>query len=73
MTVLTKDTAVDKLMHIPHQELIDLCQHMYIDQYGYKNSNMTNMSVPELVSWIITHYEFDVDKQALKTIVPFEE
>jgi hypothetical protein len=73
MTVLTKDTAANKLMHIQHQELIDLCQHMHIDQYGCKNSNMTNMSVPELLSWIFVHYEFDADKQALKTIIPFEE
>lgn len=73
MTILTKDTAVDKLMHIPQENLAELCYYSHKDQYGIKGIHLLDKSVPELVSWYITHYTFNEQYQCWETIIPFEE
>lgn len=59
----TKDTAVDKLVHMSHQELYELCYYAFNHQYGYKSTHMARFSRAELVSWYISHYDYDENKQ----------
>jgi hypothetical protein len=70
---LTQDTAVDSLMHADRKSLAEMCYYMHKDQYGIKDHHLMNKPVPELVSWIITHYTFNEQNQAWETIIPFEE
>lgn len=72
MTVLTKDTAVDRLMHIPQEELAEMCYYMHKDQYGVKGYHLMERSVPDLVSWIITHYSYNEHEHLWETKVPFD-
>lgn len=73
MTNLTKDQAIDHLMHLPQENLAEMCYYMHKDQYDVKGSYLLDKSVPELVSWIITHYSFNEEHQAWQTKIPFEE
>ena len=73
MTILTKDTAVDKLMHSSQVDIAEMCYYMHKDQYGSKGHHLLKKSVPELVSWIINHYSFNEKDQCWETIIPFEE
>ncbi len=73
MTILTKDTAVDRLMHIPQEKLAEMCYYMHKDQHGIKGHHLLEKSVPDLVSWIITHYSFNEKDQSWETIIPFEK
>ncbi len=73
MTILTKDQAIDALVHYPQQYLSELCYNAHKDQYGYKGRHLLDKSIPELVSWYITHYTFNEHCQRWETIIPFEE
>ena len=72
MTTLTKDTAVDKLMHISQVDLAEMCYYMHKDQYNVKGHHFLNNPVPDLVSWIITHYTYNEQEQCWESIVPFD-
>jgi len=71
--MLTKDQATDKLVHLGQKDLAELVYYSYKDQYGIKGHHLLSKSVPELVSWYITHYTFNEDIQCWETIIPFEE
>jgi hypothetical protein len=71
--MLTKDQAIDKLMHIPKEDLYELCYESHKDQYGISGTHMYQYTVPELVSWYIIHYIWNEQKQCFESAVPFEE
>ena len=68
----TKDTAIDKLVHMSHQVLYELCYYAHKDQYGYKGLHMATYSRAELVSWYLTHYNFNEKTQQWYSILPLE-
>lgn len=70
---MTKDEAIDRLMHSSQECLAESCYYMHKDQYGVKGTHLMNKTVPELVSWIIIHYTFNESNQCWETIIPFEE
>jgi hypothetical protein len=71
--MLTKDQAIDKLVHLGQKDLAELVYYAHKDQYGIKDHKHLSKSVPELVSWYITHYTFNETFQCWETIIPFEE
>ena len=73
MTYLTKDQAVDRLVHIPRDDLIELCYYAHKDQYGVKGRHLLDYSVPDLVSWYIVHYDWNEKGQYWESIQPFED
>lgn len=60
---LTKDTAVDKMMYCDRVSLRKLVQDEYQKIYGFRNLSFYKLTVPELVSWILYHYDFDETSQ----------
>jgi hypothetical protein len=72
MATMTRDTAIDRLMHIPQAKLYEICFYGHKDQYGTKGYHMSKYTVPELVSWFILHYNFNEAAQTWETIIPFE-
>jgi hypothetical protein len=68
----TKDTAIDGLMHMGKSSLAEICYYAHKDQYGTKGHHLLDKSVPELVSWYITHYFFDENHQCWTPVIPFE-
>jgi hypothetical protein len=71
--MLTKDQAIDKLVHLGQNDLAELVYYAHKDQYNIKGCQYQSKSVPELVSWYITHYIFNETFQCWETIIPFEE
>ena len=71
--MLTKDQAIDKLVHMNQSNLAELVYYSHKDQYGIKGHHLLDKSVPELVSWYITHYTFNETNQYWETIIPFQE
>ena len=72
MELLTKDTAIDKMMHMDREYLAEICYYAHKDQYGIKGHHLLDKSVPELVSWYITHYTYNEEGQHWDTIIPFD-
>lgn len=70
---MTKDEAVDNLMHSKQASLAETCYELHKDQYGVKGHHLMDKSVPELVSWILTHYEWDASNERWKNKVPFSD
>ena len=57
---LTYDQVVDKMMtSFSQEDLYDLCQEAHKDQYGVRGRHMVDYTIPELVSWWITHYSWN--------------
>ena len=73
MKNLTKDEAVDRLVHRSHQDLYELCYYSHKDQYNYKGHHMANQSRAELASWYVSHYSFDEVWQCWTSILPLNE
>ena len=73
MKILTKDTAVDRLVHTSHQNLYELCYYAHKDQYGYKGMHLADRTRAELVSWYLEHYDFDTNTQCWFSKQPFCE
>ena len=71
--MLTKDQAIDKLVHMNQSNLAELVYYSHKDQYGIKGHHLLDNSVPELVSWYISHYTFNETFQYWETIIPFQE
>ena len=71
--MLTKDQAIDKLVHMNQSNLAELVYYSHKDQYGIKGHSLLNKTVPELVSWYISHYTFNENFQCWETIIPFED
>ena len=71
--MLTKDQAIDKLVHMNQSNLAELVYYAHKDQYGIKGHSLLNKTVPELVSWYISHYTFNENFQCWETIIPFED
>ena len=69
----TKDTAVDRLVHNSHQKMYELCFFAHKDQYGYKGHHMATRTRAELVSWYISHYDFNEKTQRWFSKQPFYE
>jgi hypothetical protein len=60
-----KDEAVDQLMATPKEILASTVQFMHQNVYGTEGAaNIMAFSVPELVSWVLSHYEWDFKEQA---------
>ncbi len=72
MTVLTADQAVDRLMHCSQTDLYESVQEMHKDVYGTCGRHMFSYTVPELVNWWISHYDFNVAMQCWTPPTPFE-
>lgn len=68
----TKDTAVDKLVHMSHQDLYELCYYAHKDQYGFKGHHLARHSRAELASWYISHYDFNEKTQKWYSKLPLE-
>lgn len=71
-SVYTKDTALDKLVHMPHQDLYELCYHAHKNQYDYKGHHLARYSRAELVNWYISHYDFNEKTQQWYSKLPLE-
>ena len=63
MTLDTRDTAVDAMMHLKKETLQSLIGSASRELYGHVPSAIDFMTVPELVSWWIWHYEFNETSQ----------
>lgn len=70
--MLNKDQVVDKLMHSDIDILREMCYYSYKDQYGTKGQHLLTYSIPELVSWWLTHYYWDENNQYWNTKIPFD-
>ena len=70
--MLTKDQAIDKLVHMNQSNLAELVYYSHKDQYGIKGHHLLNYSVAELVSWWISHYDWDEKNQYWNTLIPFD-
>lgn len=63
----TKDQAVDCLMHARKSFLAGWVYTGYEVLYDrYPETEFYSWSIPELVSWIISHYDFDEKHQGWK-------
>ena len=69
---MCKDEAIDKLMCYGEQDLRELIFDSHKDQYGVSGYHLLDKSVPELVSWYITHYIWNENKQCWESVVPLE-
>ena len=70
-TMLSVHQATDKLMHMKHDELHQLVHDSYKDQYNCRPKRLSEYSVPELVSWYISHYKWNESDQMWESVVPF--
>lgn len=57
--MITSDSMVDRLMHIPQEELAEMCCEAHKDQYGFKGRHLLRHTVPELVSWWVINFFWD--------------
>jgi hypothetical protein len=69
---VNKDQAINKLMTVPQVELAEKVYYMYKDQYGANGHHVMKYSVPELVSWILYHYEWNDEHQIWNTKFPLD-
>jgi hypothetical protein len=69
---MTKDEAVDSLVHSGQANLAETCYELHKDQYGVKGRHLMDKSVPELVSWILTHYEWNSEKSRWESKEPLD-
>ena len=63
MTHNTRDTAVDAMMQLKKETLQSIVCSASQELYGHVPSATDFMTVPELVSWWIWHYEFNETTQ----------
>jgi hypothetical protein len=68
----TKDQIVDRMMHANVDDLRESCYFAHKDQYGIKGHHLLKYTVAQLVSWWISHYEWDEKGQLWTTITPFD-
>lgn len=71
--MLDKDAAVDRLMSCDQETLAETAYYMYEDQYGSKGRHLLKYTVPEIVSWILSHYEWSYEAQCWETKIPFDD
>jgi hypothetical protein len=70
---VNKDQAINKLMTVPQVVLAEQVYYMHKDQYGAKGHHVMKYSVPELVSWILSHYEWNDEHQIWNTKFPLDD
>lgn len=70
--MLDKDQVVDKLMHSDIDILREMCYFSYKDQYGTKGQHLLKYTVSQLISWWISHYDWNEKDQVWETIFPFD-
>lgn len=70
---MTKDEAVDKMMHSDRTILAETCYELHKDQYGVSGHHLMEKSVSELVSWLLAHYEWDGTNERWESKVPFSD
>lgn len=70
---MNKDQAIDNLMYSDHKSLAETVYFMYKDQYGHKAHHMFHYTIPELASWIVSHYDWDERNQMWASKVPLDE
>lgn len=58
-----RDTAVDAMMHYNIDILRTMVKSESLDIYDQVPSALNSMTVPELVSWWIWHFDFNVKTQ----------
>ena len=63
--------AVDRLMHLPNDELLGMCMESHKDFYGIKGRWMQGMANSELVSWWLDHFHFAEGLEMWINIEPF--
>lgn len=71
--MLTADQALDHMMHQSQEDLYHMCYEAHKDFYGTKGRHMYQYSVPELVSWWVSHYEWNEADQYWDTKISFED
>lgn len=71
--MITTDSMVDRLMHIPQEELAEMCCAAHEDQYGFKGRHLLRHTVPELVSWWVSHYFWNEETQCWESVSPVED
>jgi hypothetical protein len=69
---MNKDQAVDQLMYADQRALASATALMYEEQYDGEPDFLFNYTVPQLVSWILYHYDWDLDAQCWTSIVPHD-
>lgn len=70
-TWMSADEAVDHLMHLTREDLSEIVWDAYKDQYNVRPRHMSNYTHSELVSWYLSHYEWNEGEQFWQSIVPF--
>lgn len=70
---MNKDQVVDKLMTVPQRELAVAVYNMHKDQYGAGGHHVLRYSVPELVSWILAHYEWSEKDEQWLSKTPLDD
>jgi hypothetical protein len=69
---MNKDEAISALMHSCKDDMYEIVFSAYKDQYGTRPREMYKLTLPELVSWYISHYRWDEVSQTWETIIPFD-
>lgn len=65
--MFTKDQAVDRMMHSNVDSLRETCYYAHKDHYGIKGHHMMNYTVAQLVSWWLSHYDWNEERQCWDT------
>jgi hypothetical protein len=68
---MTKDQAVDRLMHSDRDSLAESVYYSHKDFYGVKGHHMGNYTKEELVSWLLCHFDWNEEYQHWEKKVPF--
>jgi hypothetical protein len=71
--MINKDQAINKLMYAKIDDLRETCYYAHKDHYGMKGHHLLSASKGDLVSWWVSLYDFDENKQYWVPKVPFEE
>jgi len=69
----SKHAAIDKLVHMPQGQLLDVCYEAHKDHYGIKGRFMTSWSKTNLINWWLEHYTWDDRNMAWDCEFPEEE
>jgi hypothetical protein len=70
-TWMSADEAADRLMCMSHDDLREIVWDAYKDQYNVRPRHMSNYTHAELVSWYLSHYDWNEGEQFWQSIVPF--
>jgi hypothetical protein len=71
--MLTADQALDRLMHLPKEDLYEICYDAHRDQYGAGGSHLSAQPFSELINWYVTHYAWNETHQYWETKIPFDD